>query len=464
MAKISKTKSIFRCTNCQYVAPKWQGQCLNCGAWNTFEEIWTTGGSTKPLARIPTSAPLKSKLKTLEEITLTQEDKIKTPDNEWNRVLDGGLVRGSFILLAGEPGIGKSTLVLQLALQLKQLKIIYVSGEESEKQIKLRAHRIPFHNPQLYILAGVSLDEILLHSAGVNPDMLIIDSIQTIYSENVEAISGSVTQIRECTHILMQYAKENNCIVIIIGHITKEGVIAGPKLLEHMVDVVLEFEGDPKLDYRLLRAAKNRFGSNAEMGIYQMQNKGMVEIPNPGELFLSGHNGNFSGVSTGTLLVGQRTFLIESQALVASTVFNFPQRSSTGYDTKRLNMLLAVLEKKIGLSLTQKDVFVNIVGGLKLDDPGADLPVLVAILSSYFNISLPSEYCWAGEISLTGEIRAVSKLEARMKEAEKIGFRYFVTAPLHSQERQEALKQKAFQIQLLAYNNIEELWSRFKAP
>ncbi|MCS6904945.1 MAG: DNA repair protein RadA [Bacteroidia bacterium] len=456
MAKSSKSKNIYRCTLCHYSTPKWLGQCPSCGAWNSIEEERVEEPTVKH-SFYTLSSSSKSKLIPIQEIATTAEERIVTPDKEWNRVLDGGLVRGSFILLAGEPGIGKSTLLLQLALQLNPLKIIYVSGEESERQIKLRAERIPFHNSQLYVLAGCSLEDVLYHGYNLLPDIIVIDSIQTIYSEKVEALSGSTTQIRECTHFLMQFAKENNCIVILIGHITKEGTIAGPKLLEHMVDVVLEFEGDPKLDYRLLRAVKNRFGSTAEMGIYQMHNKGLVEIPNPGELFLSNHKDSFSGVATGALLIGQRTFLIENQALVASTVFNFPQRSTTGYDAKRLNMLLAVLEKRIGITFINKDVFVNVVGGLKLEDPAADLPVLVAIISSYYDIPIPREYCFAGEISLTGEIRTVSKLEARMKEAAKIGFRYFITAEVQSEELKQNLKQKVIPIELVPITGIQAL-------
>jgi DNA repair protein RadA/Sms len=364
----------------------------------------------------------KSRPMLLKEIASEEEERIDMKNGELNRVLGGGLVKGSLVLIGGEPGIGKSTLVLQTVLGLEGLKTLYVSGEESGRQLKLRADRLPYDNPACHILCETNLEQIFVQARNIEPDLVIIDSIQTIYTEMIESSPGSVSQVRECAAAILKYAKESGVPVLLIGHITKEGHIAGPKVLEHIVDTVLQFEGDQHYMYRILRSIKNRFGSTAEAGIYEMRQNGLREVTNPSELLLTQSHEGLSGVAIAAAIEGVRPFLIETQALVSSAVYGTPQRSSTGFDLRRMNMLLAVLEKRAGFKLVQKDVFLNIAGGLKVNDPAIDLAVISAILSSSLDISIETGTCMAGEVGLSGEIRPVNRIEQRILEAEKLGF------------------------------------------
>ena len=417
---MAKLKTTFFCQNCGTQFAKWQGQCNACKAWNTIvEEIiqkeekvaWKTNVEIKKAPK-----PLK-----IKEIDSTQEIRLNTGDGELNRVLGGGIVPGSVVLLGGEPGIGKSTLLLQLSLLLPY-KTLYVSGEESQKQIKMRAERINPNNDSCFILTETKTQNIFRQIQEVEPEILIIDSIQTLHTDTIESTAGSISQIRECTAELIKYAKETNVPVILIGHITKDGNIAGPKILEHMVDTVLQFEGDRNHVYRILRALKNRFGSTAELGIYEMQGTGLREVSNPSEILISHREEELSGTAIAATLEGMRPLLIEIQALVSTAVYGTPQRSTTGYNAKRLNMLLAVLEKRAGFRLGTKDVFLNVTGGISVDDPAIDLAVVGAILSSNEDIAVGKEVCFAGEIGLSGEIRPVNRIEQRIQEAEKLGF------------------------------------------
>ncbi len=414
-----KTKSIFICQNCGAQSPKWLGKCTTCGEWNTFvEEVVNKKQSTSKLSvQISGNQPL-----TLEDIKAVKNQRISVGINEFNRVLGGGIVPGSLILLGGDPGIGKSTLALQLALGLTERKILYTSGEESLQQIKLRAERLNIKNDNCLFLCETSLEHLIAHTEQTQPDLLIIDSIQTISTETIESSPGSVSQVRECTSAILKFAKKNDIAVILIGHITKEGSLAGPKILEHMVDTVLQFEGDTNYMYRILRANKNRFGSTHELGIFEMRSNGLREITNPSEQLISKNSDNVSGTAIAATIEGVRPFLIEIQALVSSAAYGTPQRSSTGFDLRRLNMLLAVLEKRAGFKLIQKDVFLNIAGGIKISDPATDLAVICSILSSNLDIAINHKNCFAGEVGLTGEIRAVSRIEQRIAEAEKLGF------------------------------------------
>ena len=424
---MAKSKSAYFCQSCGYESPKWLGQCPSCKKWNTFvEEVVTPASSRVPEWRSTTtsSSPKRqNKAAIIHEIVYTEEQRIVTPDREFNRVLGGGIVPGSLVLIGGEPGIGKSTLMLQLALSIPQIKVLYISGEESEQQIKMRAERLSQHSKaNCYILTETSTQNIFKQAEAVEPNLVVIDSIQTLHSQQIESAPGSVSQVRECTAELLRYAKESSVPVFIVGHITKDGSIAGPKVLEHMVDTVLQFEGDRHHVYRILRAVKNRFGSSSELGIYEMQGSGLREVSNPSEIMISQRDEPTSGVAIATMLEGIRPLMIEVQALVGNSAFGTPQRSSTGFDTKRLNMLLAVLEKRFGFRLSAQDVFLNITGGLRVEDPAIDLAVIAAIISSQQDIALPTNITFAGEVGLSGEIRAVNRIEQRMAEAEKLGF------------------------------------------
>lgn len=417
---MSKTKTSFFCQNCGTQTSQWMGQCKACGEWNTIvEEVIDKGEEKKPWK---SDKDRNISIQNIKDVSEIGETRIDSKNDELNRVLGGGIVNGSVVLVGGEPGVGKSTLMLQVALHLTQTKVLYVSGEESASQIKLRAERIGIQSDQCFVLTETNTQKIFKHAKEIEPQLIIVDSVQTLHTQYVEASPGSISQIRECTSELIRYAKETNVPVVLIGHITKEGVIAGPKILEHMVDVVLQFEGDRNHIYRILRANKNRFGSTAEIGIYEMQGSGLREVKNPSEVLISKKDESLSGNAIAATLEGIRPMLIEIQALVSSAVYGTPQRSATGFDAKRLNMLLAVLEKRAGFQLGAKDVFLNITGGIRVDDPAIDLAVICAILSSNMDVSLPDNCCFAGEIGLSGEIRAVNRVEQRILEAEKLGY------------------------------------------
>lgn len=420
---MAKTKTVYICSNCGADSPKWIGKCPNCGEWNTYVE--ETVVKESPAARrgaAAFSSSTKPRPVLLRDISAEKEERLDMKDEELNRVLGGGLVRGSLVLIGGEPGIGKSTLILQTVLKLPELRVLYVSGEESSKQLKMRADRIDPDNQYCLILCETNLEQIFAHVENVKPDLLVVDSIQTVFTENVESSPGSITQVRECSAAILKYAKESGVPVLLIGHINKEGSIAGPKVLEHIVDTVLQFEGDQHYMYRILRSIKNRFGSTAELGIYEMRQDGLRQVSNPSELLLTQNHEGLSGVAIAAAIEGIRPFLIETQGLVSTAVYGTPQRSATGFDIRRMNMLLAVLEKRAGFKLAQKDVFLNIAGGLRVNDPAIDLAVLSAILSSSLDISIETGVCMAGEIGLSGEIRPVNRIEQRIMEAEKLGF------------------------------------------
>ena len=418
---MSKVKTTFVCNNCGSNFPKWQGQCTSCKSWNSITEevvlkpknnTW----ETQSVKNIKSSTPQK-----ISNIVYKEEDRLVTSDTEFNRVLGGGVVPGSLILLGGEPGIGKSTLLLQIAIRLTY-STLYVSGEESQSQIKMRANRMDHESDDCYVLTEISLESIFKQIEKTKPQILIIDSIQTLKTELVDSAPGSVSQIKTCTSELINFAKKTSTPVIIIGHITKDGNIAGPKILEHMVDTVLQFEGDRNHVYRILRVNKNRFGSTNEIGVYEMNVKGLKEITNPSEILISKKNQELSGNAISATIEGMRPFMIEVQALVSTAVYGTPQRSSTGYNSKRLNMLLAVLEKRVGFRLASKDVFLNITGGISVDDTALDLAVVAAVISSNEDLVLNEKYCFAAEVGLSGEIRPVQRLEQRITEAEKLGF------------------------------------------
>jgi len=419
-----KTKIVYVCSNCGAESLKWIGKCPSCNEWNTYsEEIISKEPVTKRV--IPGLELGGTKPKLLRDVTLLEESRMDLCDNELNRVLGGGLVRGSLVLIGGEPGIGKSTLVLQTVLQLKALRTLYVSGEESAQQLKLRADRLTEDEndtANCYILCETNLEQIFVHAQQLQPDLLIIDSIQTMFSELADSSPGSITQVRECSASILKYAKETGTPVLLIGHINKEGSIAGPKVLEHIVDTVLQFEGDRHYMYRILRSIKNRFGSTSELGIYEMRQNGLRQVSNPSELLLTENHEGLSGVAIAAAIEGVRPFLIETQSLVSTAVYGNPQRSATGFDIRRMNMLLAVLEKRAGFKLTQKDVFLNIAGGLRVSDPAIDLAVICAVLSSNMEIAIDRGVCMAGEVGLSGEIRPVTRIEQRIQEAEKLGF------------------------------------------
>jgi len=442
---MAKLKTSFFCQNCGTQYSKWQGQCNACKEWNTIvEEVIQ---KEEKAAWRPSSPETKKVPKPLRinEIDSSSEVRLDTTDGELNRVLGGGLVPGSLTLLGGEPGIGKSTLLLQISLKLPY-KTLYVSGEESQKQIKKRAERITPNGDNCYILTETKTQNIFKQVAAIEPEVLIIDSIQTLHSDFIESSAGSISQIRETTAELIKFAKETNVPVILIGHITKDGSIAGPKILEHMVDTVLQFEGDRNHVYRILRSLKNRFGSTAELGIYEMQGSGLREVSNPSEILISHKEEELSGTAIATTLEGMRPLLVEIQALVSSAVYGTPQRSTTGYNAKRLNMILAVLEKRAGFRLGAKDVFLNVTGGINVDDPAIDLAVVAAILSSNEDIPVGKDFCFAGEIGLSGEIRPVNRVEQRILEAEKLGFSTIFV----SKYNKISLKNTAIEIRLVA--------------
>lgn len=419
MAK-KQYKSVWFCNSCGNESTKWEGRCPACGQWNTMvEEKIQINGPTKSPS--PVASRTRDKARAVNDISTSEQVRIKMPSNELNRVLGGGLVEGSLVLLGGEPGIGKSTLILQNLLSIKSKTILYASGEESATQLKLRADRIGRGSDNCFIVCETSLENIFAHIEEINPGIVVVDSIQTIASDALESAAGSVSQVRECAARLLEFAKSTGVPVLLIGHITKDGSLAGPKVLEHIVDAVLQFEGDHQYMYRVLRAIKNRFGSTSELGIYEMTRRGLREVANPSEMLLT-HNGEeLSGVSIGVTIEGMRPFLIEIQALVSTAAYGTPQRSVTGFDGRRLNMLLAVLEKRVGFKLAQKDVFLNIAGGLKVNDPALDLAVICAILSSNVDMAIPRGYCMAGEVGLTGEIRPVTHIGRRIAEAAKLG-------------------------------------------
>lgn len=437
---MAKQKTVFYCQNCGAESPKWVGKCASCGEWNTYlEEVVSTSNT------VPAWAATKGKSGNtptpINEITAEQHQRDASGDEELDRVLGGGIVPGSLILIGGEPGIGKSTLLLQLAIRLEERKILYVSGEESPQQIKLRADRLGIQSKTCFLLSETSLDDIFQHVAELGPNLLVIDSIQTLHTSKLEAAPGSITQVRECTGQLMQYAKQNNVPVFLIGHINKEGNIAGPKVLEHMVDTVLQFEGDRNMTYRILRTIKNRFGSTSELGIYKMQGNGLVEVKNPSEMLLSDQSSGNSGVAIGASMEGNRPLLIEVQALVSPATYGTPQRSATGFDVKRLHMLLAVLEKRMGIRLSTQDVFLNITGGIKVNDTSLDLAVCAAVYSSFHDLNMLENTCVIGEVGLGGELRRVNRTENRIAEAQKLGFENVIIP-----SGPEALKAKGLKI------------------
>lgn len=448
---MAKTKSVFVCSNCGADSPKWLGKCPMCGEWNTYvEEIVSKQSASKSAYHTEGEGRMKPLL--LDDIKTGDEPRIDMQNEELNRVLGGGLVPGSLVLIGGEPGIGKSTLILQTVLGLKGKRTLYVSGEESARQLKLRAERISHDNPDCYIVCETALEEIFVHIRNVQPDLVIIDSIQTVSTEMVESSPGSVSQVRECSAAILKFAKESNIPVFMIGHINKEGSIAGPKVLEHIVDTVLQFEGDQHYMYRILRSIKNRFGSTAELGIYEMRQNGLREVSNPSELLLSQHHEGLSGVAIAAAIEGVRPFLIETQALVSTAAYGTPQRSSTGFDLRRMNMLLAVLEKRVGFKLAQKDVFLNIAGGLKVNDPAMDLAVISAILSSNMDVAIELQVCMSGEVGLSGEIRPVNRIEQRISEAEKLGFKR-ILVPSNNLKGFDTSK---LNIQIIAVRKVEE--------
>jgi len=452
---MAKIKSSFFCQNCGAQSGKWVGKCISCNEWNTYveevvhktDDTRTTGFGSRSTQRAP--KPLR-----LDEITAGEKHRIPIYDQELSRVLGGGLVPGSLVLFGGEPGIGKSTLMLQLATNLKGLKVLYVSGEESEQQIRMRAERIGIKNQDCFILTETNTQNIFQQALLIAPQLVIIDSIQTLHTSHIESSPGSVSQVRECAAEMMRYAKESNVPVFLIGHITKEGSLAGPKVLEHMVDTVLQFEGDQNHVYRLLRTTKNRFGSTNELGIYEMQGSGLREVSNPSEILITTRDEPVSGVAIAVLLEGLRPMLIETQALVSSAAYGTPQRSSTGFDLRRLSMLLAVLEKRCGFRLGVKDVFLNIAGGLKVEDPGIDLAVVCAVLSSNADLPIPSGICFAGEVGLSGEIRPVNRIEIRIAEAEKLGFKEIYISKYH-----KGLKEGKYGIKLNMVGKMEDVFA-----
>lgn len=445
-----KSKTIYVCQNCGAKETKWVGRCPTCGEWNSFEEEIEV--KVKGRNNVFSSESALRALR-LSEVKINADERINTGDDELNRVLGGGIVPGSMILLGGEPGIGKSTLVLQFALHNKCGKILYVSGEESIAQIKMRAQRLNVDNDECLFLSGNSLEMVLEHSRKIQPNLLIIDSIQTLATENIDAIPGSLSQIRECTNSLLRYSKENTISTILIGHITKDGQLAGPKILEHMVDTVLHFEGDQQYMYRILRSLKNRFGSTSEIGIYEMLQSGLRQVSNPSELLLSNYSQDLSGIAVSATIEGVRPILLEVQALVSTAAYGVPQRSATGFDSRRLNMLLAVLEKRVGFRLATKDVFLNIAGGIRVSDPALDLAVVMAVLSSNIDTILPHDVVFAGEIGLSGEIRAISRIEQRISEAEKLGFQQIFIP----KGNQKSLTKKTTNIQIKFVSKISDI-------
>lgn len=448
---MAKVKTSFFCQNCGHEAVKWLGRCPSCNEWNTFvEEV-----VTKKKNDVTAFSKLSKKTarpQAIHKVVDAPQERIELHDGELNRVLGGGLVPGSLVLFGGEPGIGKSTLMLQMAMQETKQKILYVSGEESDQQIKMRASRIGSLNPNCFLLTETLLESIFKYAEELEPDLVIIDSIQTIHSESIESSPGSISQIRESTAQLLRFAKQTDTTVFLIGHITKEGSLAGPKVLEHMVDTVLQFEGDRNHVYRLLRSIKNRFGSTNELGIYEMLGNGLREVENPSEILISNSTEKFSGTAIAATLEGLRPMLIEVQALVSTAVYGTPQRSATGFDLRRLNMLLAVMEKRCGFKLGAKDVFLNIAGGIKVNDPAIDLAVVASILSSNADVAIEKNICLSAEVGLSGEIRPVNRVDQRISEAEKLGFDKIIIS-----KDNKGIQQKNFKIEIIGCSRIEEV-------
>ena len=454
---MAKIKTSFFCQNCGAQSAKWIGRCPACGEWNTYVEevLQRDEVSTPGNWKATTSLQVAAKPRAIAEIRYQEEARVATADQELNRVLGGGIVPGSMVLIGGEPGIGKSTLMLQIALSLKRHRVLYISGEESEQQIKMRAERLGVHHPNCFILTETGTQNIFKQIEQLQPELLIVDSIQTLHSAFIESGAGSISQVRECTAELLKFAKESGTPVFLIGHITKEGNLAGPKILEHMVDTVLQFEGDRHMTYRILRTTKNRFGSTSELGIYEMHSSGLREVNNPSEILLSQREENFSGITIGATLEGNRPLLIEVQSLVSPATYGTPQRSSTGFDAKRLNMLLAVLEKRSGFKLGSQDVFLNIAGGLKIEDPAIDLAVCASILSSFEDVAIPGTTCFAAEVGLSGEIRAVNRIDQRISEAEKLGFKEIYISKFNM----KGTDVKRYGISIHAVSKLEEVLS-----
>ena len=425
---MAEAKKAYVCRECGYDAPKWLGKCPSCGAWNTFDELVVAKKGSSVAAAVTSSAVPKAKPQRVQDIKTGETKRIDIGQSEVNRVLGGGLVPGSIILVGGEPGIGKSTLALQLALADNGLRTLYVSGEESAEQIKMRAERLGIHNEECVVYTETLLENIIAQCEAIKPDMVVVDSIQTIYTDLVDASAGSVSQIRECASTLLKYAKGSGTPVFIIGHITKEGTIAGPKVLEHIVDVVLQFEGDGNNTYRILRGIKNRFGATFEIGVFEMLEKGLRSVENPSEVLLSHYDEPLSGIAVAATVDGIRPYLLEVQALVSQAAYGTPQRNATGYDSRRMNMLLAILEKRVGLKMFQKDVFLNFAGGFKVSDTGLDLAVVAAVLSSYFDRPINEGLALAGEIGLSGEVRPAPRTEQRISEAARLGFKKIVVS------------------------------------
>ncbi|NQV01778.1 MAG: DNA repair protein RadA [Bacteroidia bacterium] len=450
---MAKIKTTFFCQNCGAQSPKWLGKCPSCREWNTFVEEVIQREEVKRGYRMPDTEnrkPVK-----ISDITVSTENRIDMNDPELNRVLGGGLVPGSVVLIGGEPGIGKSTLMLQISLNCMGLKVLYITGEESDQQIRMRSDRIGMKNEACFIHTETSTQNIFPFVDEIKPDLIVVDSIQTLSTQVIDSSAGSISQIRECTAELQKYSKTTNIPVILIGHITKDGAIAGPKILEHMVDTVLQFEGDRNYGYRILRAVKNRFGSTSELGIYEMQDHGLRQVSNPSEILLSQRDDNISGVAIAATIEGLRPMLIETQALVSSAAYGTPQRSTTGFDTRRLNMLLAVLEKRSGFRLGVKDVFLNIAGGIRVDDPAIDLAVVAAVLSSNDDVPIDNKTCFAAEVGLSGEIRPVTRIEPRILEAEKLGFEKIYISHYNS----KGVSHRKFKIQVIPVKKIEVLWA-----
>ena len=451
---MSKTKSSFFCQSCGYESAKWLGKCPACNTWNSFvEEVATKADKAKnEWDEAPVISKRANKPQPLQEVVYSEEARASSGNNELDRVLGGGIVPGSLILIGGEPGIGKSTLMLQTALRVKNTKVLYVSGEESAQQIKMRGERIGMSTNECFVMAETATNTIFSQIKQLKPDLLVIDSVQTLHSPNIESAAGSVGQVKQCTAELMKFAKQTGTPVFLIGHITKDGNIAGPKVLEHMVDTVLQFEGDRHLAYRILRTIKNRFGSTSELGIYEMMGTGLREVANPSEILITQKEGDLSGVAIGATMEGNRPLLMEVQALVSTAAYGTPQRSTTGFDAKRLNMLLAVLEKRGGFRLGLQDVFLNMAGGLKIEDPAIDLATCAAIVSSLEEIPLPEKACFAAEVGLGGELRAVNRIENRITEAEKLGFETIYI----SKYGKKGLDISKYNIEVLAFGQLNE--------
>ncbi len=452
---MSKTKTAFFCSNCGQESAKWVGKCPSCQEWNTFVEEVIVKGTEKPVSEWKEYSGLSGiKTISLQDVTSGEEKRIICEDNELNRVLGGGIVLGSIVLIAGEPGIGKSTLFLQASLQLKETVTLYISGEESEQQIKMRADRLKIKSDHFFLLTETNTQVIFKEIKRLKPQLVIVDSVQTLQSPYIESAAGSVSQIRESASEFQRFAKETNTPVFLIGHITKDGNIAGPKILEHMVDTVLQFEGDRHYAYRILRTLKNRFGSTSELGIYEMTGEGMRQVTNPSEILITQKEEQLSGVAIAATLEGVRPLLIEVQALVTQSVYGTPQRTNTGFDLRRLQLLLAVLEKRGGFHFGVKDVFINIAGGIKVEDPSIDLAVLSALLSSYEDVPLPMHTCFAGEVGLSGEIRAVNRIEQRIAEAEKLGFEKIIV----SKYNLKGMGKNKLNIEIVPLAKVEELY------